>query len=135
MHSTGVRVLTEDSLLNEAERLYMDLYACGKWEVGNTKNQESIFFNGPCFNCGKEGHRARDCRAPKREGGHCPNPPQGRGGRGFGRGLGGYGRGRGRGGGCQGRGGGCINPEQGAPKSPYAMPPKPGEPHEKQIVG
>jgi hypothetical protein len=60
-HTSGIKLLTEEALLNEAEKMYMDLYARGKWDSGTGKDkQESVLFAGNCHKCGKAGHMAWD---------------------------------------------------------------------------
>ena len=46
-HTSGIKLLTEEALLNEAEKMYMDVYARGKWDSGTGKDkQDSVFFAG-----------------------------------------------------------------------------------------
>jgi hypothetical protein len=122
---------TVEDITTKANNLYSGLIGASLWAAGDGK-EETGFFAGNCYNCGKEGHMAKDCKAPKKDNNNE------RGGRGEGRG----GRGRGRGGkggrgGRGGRGGGKQNDKsdnQGE-KDPYRIPPKKGEPHKKVING
>ncbi|GAX21370.1 hypothetical protein FisN_12Lu132 [Fistulifera solaris] len=124
----GDRCTVED-ITAKANNLYSGLIGASLWAAGDGED-ETGFFAGNCYNCGKEGHMAKDCKAPKKEnnnerGGHR----EGRGGRG--RGRGGKGGRGGRGG--QGQGSGKQNDKSSnkGDKDLYRTPPKKGEPHKK----
>jgi Zinc knuckle len=131
-HEIGTKALTIETLLSMAEGKYSDLWSKGSWESGTgPKSQDSSFFAGECFNCGKKGHMARDCKAPKKEG-HVQGGYGKRGGRSGRGGRGGRSGGRGRGRGSKGRGGGLEGAEKGEKGE---VPPKPGESRTKTIDG
>ena len=127
-HESGMQNLTLEALFLKAETKYTELWSKDLWESGTgPKSQDSSFFAGECFNCGKKGHMARDCKSPKKHDGNVQGGRGGRGGRGGGRSGG---RGRGRGG--KGRGGGLDSTKK---SEKGDVPPKPGESHTKTVDG
>jgi Zinc knuckle len=96
--------------------------AGGEWNKGTSgSNQDSVFFNGTCYNCNKRGHQAKDCRQGR---------GSGRGGTSRGGHDTGHGRGGGRGrGGRGGRGGQSHGGDHNDGKD--FKPPSPGEPKEQ----
>jgi hypothetical protein len=117
----GVKECTVDAMLDAAESEYIALTTSNKWQLGtNPAEQESVFFAGKCFDCGRQGHRKGDKSCP----GRGKSGGRGRGRRAYrGRGNPGRGRedGRGRG---RGRGGGSFIPKD-------RSPPATGEPHSR----
>lgn len=118
-HVQGVKNCTIDTLLRSAEKEYINLTSASLWKVGKHE-QNSVFFAGKCFDCGKPGHKAgaKECAEKKNPNDRKGHGNQGRGGRGRGNTRGGRGgRGRGRSG---GRGGGVRYQVD-------KTPPRPGE--------
>ena len=118
-HEQGIKRLTLDTLLTEADNKYTALVSRGAWEAGTgSKSHDSVFHAGvTCYNCNKIGHYSRDCPKNKGNKGNENVRHNNKGG-----------RGRGKGGGRGGRGGERNNNNQHVDKTP----PKAGEPHKRK---
>ena len=131
---------TIEELLSHAEVEYIQLGT--KWVAATTDSNDTGFFSGECFKCGKKGHRAHDCysKVSNNGGGSSNNDKKftnygNKGGRGGGQ----SGRG-GKGGGRGGRGGDRATTTKAdgngdKEKDPFRQNPKSGESHEKTING
>jgi uncharacterized membrane protein YgcG len=126
LHTMKVKVFDSvDAFIDELEVQYRYMLGIeGKWTA--TKKTDSVFFAGKCYNCGKEGHRSSDCKAPRKE------QSGGRGSQHQGRGRGrDNSRGGGRGGGRSseaGRGRGEARPVD-------RTPPEAGQPRTRTVNG
>jgi hypothetical protein len=104
----GLHKVTPEVLLQRAELKFAALIGTNQWDASGEHNSAFVFM-GKCYECGGQGHPARECPSKGKQGeddaGRGRGNGRGRGGRGFGRGGRGSGRGgRGRGGRFAGRG-------------------------------
>jgi Zinc knuckle len=118
-HKLNLQQRTLTEFMDQFEIYYRELVGMeGRWTAIASNTKDTVFFAGNCFNCGKSGHRSRDCPAPRR--------PQGQQ----------SGRGAGRSGGTEnqgGRGGGGDTEKKKTPKN--KIPPREGESHQRTVNG